>query len=172
MVFFCLSSTFRGTPWLTAKREMHQVEDRVIVPAPIEEVWNFFSNPENLKELTPPEMKMRMVSRVPAEMYEGLILRYRVAPLMGINLPWASEITVIEPQRYFVDRMLEGPFAQWHHEHHFKAVKEGVEMLDRVHYKVPLGLLGELFHPLLVKNNVKQLFQYRRKQIEAKFGKP
>lgn len=150
---------------------MYQVEDRVVVPAPLEEVWHFFSNPSNLKELTPSEMQMQMLSEIPEAMYAGLVLRYRVAPLFGIRLPWASEITVIEPKRYFVDRMLEGPFAQWHHEHHFYPVEGGTEMVDRVHYKMPLGLLGKLFHPLLVKQNVRQLFQYRREQIAAKFGK-
>ena len=67
--------------------------------------------------------------------------------------------------------MIEGPFKTWHHQHRFSEGPEGVEIRDIVHYQVPLGKLGELFAPLLVKQNIEEIFAYRRKQVEKIFGK-
>jgi len=150
---------------------MHRVESAQKIPIPLEEAWQFFATPVNLKKVTPPKMKMRMVDEFKGTMYEGMVIRYKVTPLAGITLPWASEITKIQKHAYFVDSMIEGPFALWHHQHHFKAIPGGTEIRDIVHYKVPLGLVGELFHPLLVKRNVEEIFSYRHQQVNSLFGK-
>ena len=70
-----------------------------------------------------------------------------MSPLFGIKMNWTTEITYVDAPNYFVDEQRVGPYAIWHHEHHFKEIEGGVEMLDRVNYKVPLGLLGKLAHP-------------------------
>jgi ligand-binding SRPBCC domain-containing protein len=150
---------------------MHRVVSTQNVPITVEKAWQFFATPVNLKKVTPPKMQMKMLDDFEGEMYEGQIIRYKVAPLAGISLPWASEITRIKKHQYFVDSMLEGPFSIWHHQHHFSPISGGTQIKDVVHYKVPLGILGELFHPLLVKKNVAEIFEYRNKQIETLFGK-
>ncbi|MES2567872.1 MAG: SRPBCC family protein [Bacteroidota bacterium] len=105
------------------------------------------------------------------EMYPGQIIQYRVSPILGIPLNWVTEITHVADKSYFVDEQRFGPYSFWHHQHFIKAVKGGVEMVDIVHYKLPFGLIGKLLNMLFVKNQLKQIFDYRFKKIETIFHK-
>ena len=72
---------------------------------------------------------------------------------------------------FFVDEQRFGPYQLWHHQHHFKAVEGGVEMTDIVHYRNPLGFLGNIANTLFVKAQLKQIFEFRFKVVEDLFGK-
>lgn len=84
---------------------------------------------------------------------------------------WMTEITHVEPGRYFADEQRYGPYSLWHHQHHFKEVPGGVEMTDIVHYKIPGWWLGELLAGRLVEKKLQQIFAFRFKTIEEQFGK-
>ena len=103
-------------------------------------------------------------------MYPGLFIDYKVSPLLGIKMNWTTEITHVDGPHYFVDEQRVGPYSIWHHEHHFKAIPGGVEMLDRVSYKIPLGILGKLAHPIIVRPKLEEIFDYRFKKVEELFG--
>jgi ligand-binding SRPBCC domain-containing protein len=81
-----------------------------------------------------------------------------------------TEITHVEDKRYFVDEQRYGPYSMWHHQHHFKAVEDGVEMTDIVHYKLPFWVLGDIANTLFVKKQLKAIFDYRYKIVEHRFG--
>jgi len=150
---------------------MYTIERIQRIPISLEEAWNFFQNPGNLSKITPSEMGFDILSKVPEKMYPGLFINYKVSPLFGIKMNWTTEITYVDAPNYFVDEQRIGPYAIWHHEHHFKKIKGGVEMLDRVNYKVPLGLLGKLAHPLIVKPKLEEIFDFRIQRVEEIFGK-
>jgi len=99
-----------------------------------------------------------------------MIITYKVSPLAGIKLNWTTEITHVIKDDYFVDEQRVGPFALWHHEHHFKEIKGGVQMDDVLHYALPLGIIGRLGNRLLVSHEVKKIFTYREKAINDLFG--
>jgi ligand-binding SRPBCC domain-containing protein len=102
-------------------------------------------------------------------MYEGMMILYKVSPLFGIKMRWATEITHIQPKKFFVDEQRSGPFAMWHHEHHFEEVEGGVKMTDLLHYAVPLGPLGALANPLFVKDRVEEIFRFRDQAVDRLF---
>lgn len=105
------------------------------------------------------------------KMYAGQIISYKVAPLPGLKTNWVTEITHVENGKFFVDEQRFGPYKMWHHEHHFKEVDDGILMTDKVSYKIPFGFLGHLAQVLFVKNQLKDIFEYRVKVLEEKFGK-
>ena len=105
-----------------------------------------------------------------AKMYPGMIITYTVKPLLGIRLNWMTEITHVKEKEYFVDEQRFGPYALWHHQHHFAAVKGGVMMTDIVNYAIPYGFIGRLANALIVKNKLKEVFEFRKKKIEEMFG--
>lgn len=141
------------------------------LPVHLEEAWNFFSNPSNLKLITPPSMDFRIISPLYNTIYAGQLIEYTVKPVTGIGVYWMTEITHIEERKYFIDEQRCGPYALWHHQHHFREIEGGVEMMDIVHYRNPLGLLGNLANKLFVKKQLKKIFDYRFSQIEEMFGK-
>lgn len=143
------------------------------LPISLEKAWEFFSSPLNLKEITPPYMGFDVKSD-PAflqKMYAGQVIAYTVRPLLGVSLFWMTEITHVADKQFFVDEQRVGPYAIWHHQHHFKAIPDGVEMTDLVHYKIPLGWLGDLANRLFVRRQLEAIFDYRWKKLEEMFGK-
>ncbi len=141
------------------------------LPISLDEAWDFFSRPSNLAEITPSDMGFVIKSKHHGEkMYQGQVIEYTVKPVLGIPVYWMTEITHVQDKVYFVDEQRFGPYALWHHQHHFKAIPGGVEMTDIVHYKIPFWILGDIAHGLFVKNKLKQIFDYRKVAVENKFG--
>jgi ligand-binding SRPBCC domain-containing protein len=149
---------------------MHQFIRKQFVKTDLQTCWDFFSSPANLKRITPSYMGFDVKTEVPAQMYEGLIIAYTVKPLLGIPVEWVTEITHVKDKLFFVDEQRKGPYTMWHHEHHFKEVEGGVEMTDIVSYIIPLGFLGKLVEPFLVKPKLEEIFAYRFKIVEEVFG--
>ena len=141
------------------------------LPVNMATAWEFFSNPGNLKEITPAEMGFQVISNHHGnKMYAGQIIEYTVKPLLGIPLYWMTEITQVKEQEYFIDEQRFGPYSLWHHQHHFKAIEGGVEMTDIVHYKIPFWFLGDIANSLFVKNELKKIFAFRFEKASSVFG--
>jgi len=105
------------------------------------------------------------------KMYPGLIITYKVSPLLGIKLNWMTEITHVKDKEYFIDEQRFGPFAFWHHQHHFQQTEKGVLMKDLLHYGIGWGPIGLLANSLVVENKIKGIFDFRYKKVEEIFGK-
>ena len=121
------------------------------LPITIKEAWNFFSNPSNLKEITPNYMGFKILEGADKDMFPGQIIKYIVKPLFGIPLRWVTEITHINNKMFFVDEQRFGPYKMWHHEHLFLQKGDKVEMTDKVSFKVPFGLVGRIMTPIIVE---------------------
>ncbi len=102
-------------------------------------------------------------------MEEGALIDYRIR-LFGVPMQWRTEIVELCPPSHFVDLQLRGPYARWHHSHHFESVPGGTLMTDRVEYRVPLGPLGALAHGIFVRRNLERIFGFRRTAAEEVFG--
>lgn len=144
-----------------------------LIPASLDQIWDFISSPANLKHITPPYMGFDVRStHLPAKMYAGMIIVYRVSPLLGIKTTWVTEITHVQNLTYFVDEQRVGPYKMWHHQHHIEAVEGGVLMTDIVDYQPPLGFLGAIANKLIIRNTLEEIFSFRTKKLEELFGKP
>jgi ligand-binding SRPBCC domain-containing protein len=143
------------------------------LPISLEHAWDFFSSPANLKEITPDYMDFRVTSdpEFLGKMYAGQVITYTVKPVMGIPLFWMTEITHVQDHQFFVDEQRQGPYSMWHHQHHFKSIPGGVEMTDLVHYKIPFGPLGWIAYHVFIRRQLEQIFSYRYKVLEERFGK-
>lgn len=135
----------------------------------LEEAWAFFSNPSNLAKITPDHMGFNITTPPAHAMFPGQIITYKVAGLPGIKMNWVTEITHVIENEFFVDEQRFGPYAMWHHEHHFKATDNGILMIDRISYKAPFGIIGRIANALFIKKQLKGIFEYRRKVVEELF---
>ena len=140
------------------------------LPISPQAAWDFLSDPNNLKTITPDYMGFKILEGAEDKMFAGQIIKYIVTPVLGLPLRWVTEITQVEHLNYFVDEQRFGPYSLWHHKHFIKPIPGGVEMIDIVDYKLPLGLLGRLAHPLFVKRQLKQIFDYRYNKLVELFG--
>lgn len=140
------------------------------LPISLEEAWDFFSSPKNLKEITPDYMGFNIISGADKQTYPGQIIEYTVKPVLGIPMYWMTEITQVRDMEFFIDEQRVGPYAMWHHQHFFKAIEGGVEMEDIIHYRLPLGPLGSIAHALFVKRQLEGIFKYRFTTLEERWG--
>lgn len=150
---------------------LHTLTREQFLPIRPQEAWEFFSSPRNLDSITPPEMGFRIVHCPAEEMHEGQIIEYRVKALPGIWVPWVTEIKGVEEGHAFTDEQRFGPFKFWHHRHLFEAVDGGVKITDLVHYILPFSPFGEIGHPLFVRPKLERTFDYRRAELERRFGR-
>lgn len=150
--------------------KLYTIATKQNLPISLQEAWNFIANPKNLEVITPQSMGFKTISGDEKEMFAGQIIHYYITPLFGIKLQWVTEITHVQDKKFFVDEQRFGPYAFWHHKHFLKEIPGGVEMEDIVHYKVPMGILGQMAHPFLVKPKLEEIFAFRQKKLVELFG--
>jgi len=135
------------------------------VKAPLEEVFRFFEQPDNLEKITPDSVGFNILTPRPIKMQVGAVLDYTIK-LLGLPVRWTTQITEYEPPYRFVDVALRGPYSFWHHTHTFEAGGQGTVMTDVVRYALPFGYLGGITHALWVRRQLNQIFDYRSRIIQ------
>ena len=150
--------------------KIYTLHSKQKLPISKQRAWEFLSDPNNLKVITPQYMGFVIKSGADRPMFAGQFIQYIVTPLFGIKTSWVTEITQVKEGVYFVDEQRFGPYALRHHKHFIKEIQGGVEMEDIIDYKVPLGWLGQLVHPIIVKPKLNEIFEYRKKKLTELFG--
>jgi len=150
--------------------KIYTLHSKQNLPISLEEAWDFISNPKNLKVITPDYMGFKTLSGDEKPMFSGQIIQYIVTPVLGIPTKLVTENTHLVEKPYFVDEQLFGPYSFWHHKHFLKEIPGGVEMEDIIDYKIPMGILGQMVHPFLVKPKLNEIFDYRKAKLIELFG--
>ncbi|RPG58439.1 MAG: hypothetical protein CBD51_004955 [Flavobacteriales bacterium TMED191] len=150
---------------------IHQLKTEQFLKADLEKVWSFVSSPRNLKLITPPYMGFNITSiDLPEKMYAGMIITYKVSPILSIPTTWVTEITHVSEKKFFIDEQRVGPYTMWHHQHFFKEHKNGVLMNDIITYKAPFGPLGVIANSLFIRKKLESIFNYRYKTLNQIFN--
>ncbi len=156
------------------------------LPYPVDTVFLFFANPENLPRLMPPWQKARIeeatfapppphplgtappAGGIVAGQGTCITISFRPFPLSPVRVPWDAEITEFKWNEYFCDVQHRGPFAYWRHCHRLapesRDGREGSLLRDRVEYELPLGKLGDLLNAAAGRTQIQSIFRYRQKR--------
>ena len=143
-----------------------------VIPASVEEVFAFHERPDALALLQPPWEKVEvLVPPSSLEVGTRVELRSRIGPFW---IPIVAEHVAYEKNARFEDVMRKGPFARWHHKHLFFEHPDGCRLRDEIEYAAPLGFLGRLVDPWLVRPRLQRLFDHRhevtRREVLAARG--
>ena len=149
---------------MTLKGLNQHFQTQMRLQMPIEEVFEFFSNVENLQRITPKSLHFRFLTPLPIEMRVGAKIDY-VVSLFGIPMVWRTHITRWEPPTCFADDQDKGPYAQWTHTHRFRSEGEDTVIEDEIIYRLPLGYLGLIALPI-VRYQVETIFRHREAAIK------
>jgi ligand-binding SRPBCC domain-containing protein len=163
------------------------------LPYPVEQVFAFFANPENLPHLMPPWQSARIeqatfapppprpvaadpalrLKTIAAGIGTRITISFRPFPFSPVRLPWEAEITEFLWNHHFSDLQLRGPFAYWTHCHsvrpQLRANESGIPtngtlLRDDVEYEMPLAKLGELAQRTVIRTQIRNTFTYRRRR--------
>jgi ligand-binding SRPBCC domain-containing protein len=141
----------------------HVLDSRVWLARPRPEVFAFFADPRNLLKLTPPGLRLRLLTPSTA-LAAGAVLDFRVVWL-GLPLSWRTYIREYDPPYRFVDVQVRGPWARWEHRHLFLEEGGGTWVEDRVTYRLPLGPLGRALHGALVHRQLRDMWAFRQARL-------
>lgn len=157
--------------YVEARRPTYELRQETVVNAPIDQVVAFFSQAENLGLLTPPNVDFSISTPTPIEMRQGTEIAYTIR--IGIfPVRWKTRIEAWEPNQRFVDVQMKGPYRCWWHQHRFRAAGNRTIMEDRVLYAMPLGFIGRIVHRIKVSKMLLEIFTYRTRAIQMRFGLP
>jgi ligand-binding SRPBCC domain-containing protein len=148
---------------------MHHFHSEQWIGRPVQEVFAFFSDANNLEAITPRQLNFRILTPGPIRLAAGARIDYQLK-LYGIPLKWATLIESWAPPREFVDVQLRGPYRVWRHTHRFLAEGGGTRIVDDVEYELPLGPLGRLVEALWTRREVDRIFGYRTEVIARQFS--
>jgi ligand-binding SRPBCC domain-containing protein len=156
------------------------------VSFPVERVFAFFSNPENLprimptasgtkilglKRVAPPSPSPGAAPDMAAGVGSIIATSFRVFPLLPMRAQWIARITEFEWNHHFADVQDKGPFKSWHHRHEFRAERrEGVAgtlARDVIEYEVGFGFLGAIADALFVRRQMESTFAHRQQVLQS-----
>lgn len=150
------------------------------VPVPLERVFLFFANPENLPRIMPPSTgtrleELRLVppperaktdTRSLAGVGSEIATSFRLFPSLPFRARWVALITEFEWDHHFADIQKTGPFKSFHHRHYLEAVTRsgtpGTTVRDVIEYEVGFGLLGQLANQFVIDRQFRRTFAYRQ----------
>ena len=147
---------------------IYKLERKTFLKADLHDVWDFFSRPENLNQLTPSDMHFEIIGdQQPAKMFAGQIICYKISPFPGVRFRWTTEISYCVDHEYFIDEQRFGPYAFWHHLHRYEKIDGGVMMYDTIHYALPAGIIGRWIQSLFIRKKLEAIFDFREKAAQA-----
>ena len=141
----------------------HVLETRVWLGRPRPQVFAFFADPANLARLSPPALRLRLLTPG-VTLAAGAVLDFRIVWL-GLPLRWRTYIREFDPPYRFVDVQVRGPWARWEHRHRFLEEGGGTWIEDRVTYRPPLGPLGHVLHAALVHRQLRRAWAFRHARV-------
>ncbi len=124
-----------------------------------EELWDFHSDVNALKLLTPAGTSVSILSE-DTEVREGALHVLRVRK-MGLPLVWKARIRDVHPPHEFSDWAERSPFKSWLHHHEFLAEGDGSVLKDTVTYELSFGFLGAIANRLFVQRDIEAMFTHR-----------
>jgi ligand-binding SRPBCC domain-containing protein len=163
----------------------HTFEAEQWLPYPVELVFTFFANPQNLPRLMPAWQKARIeeamyspppprpdtkIRTLAAGAGSRMTISFRPFPYSPFRIPWEAEISEFAWNDHFCDIQLRGPFAYWRHCHRLRsenrAGQAGTLLRDELEYEMHLGALGELTHSIAVRRQIRKIFDLRHQRTE------
>jgi ligand-binding SRPBCC domain-containing protein len=145
---------------------MFILEKSVIIDCPIEKVFEFHKDINNLRSISPDNSKVK-IERVNLPLVKGSDIYLKFTQFFFIKTRWQIRIIEFDPPVKFVDTQIKGPFRSWTHYHLFEEVMGRTKMTDRVEYEMPFGIAGKWIHSLFLHNLIAKTFKYRHRVTKS-----
>ncbi len=145
--------------------------DTVIIGARPEEIFEFYTDLDQLLRMLSPSLLVKVL-RADSPLRLGARVEFEVGPKnLPLSVKWTSEITEFKYPFAFEDRQVSGPFSRWVHRHEFQPLPDGTTAVtDIIEVGSAKGILGQAINSVLLGKNIAELFTYRKRVLEEKFG--
>lgn len=142
------------------KKNLNYFEKSVLIKCPPEKVFEFHSDTNNLKLITPDFIKVNIVKiDLPLKLQSEIILN--IIQFGFIKIKWTIRLTDFKHYSIITDTQIKGPFKVWIHQHCFAESESNTIMTDKINYKLPMGVLGKLLNKIIIKKLIEKQFEFR-----------
>jgi uncharacterized membrane protein len=147
---------------------MKEITKSVLINAPVEKVYEFLANPENLPAVWPSLVEVKNVKWDPSGKH-SFDWTYK---MVGIHFHGHADTTQVEKSRRVVSKNEGGIASTFHYTYESK--NGGTQLGLRVEYEMPNKVLAKLAEPLVTRlneretetflNNVKMVMEHGAKK--------
>ena len=131
----------------------------------VQKLYDFHLDVTNLSKITPPWIKVKIVSLIiPVE--EGSDIELDITRF-AMTQRWKVQIAELKPPGLVCDKALKSPFASFIHHHRFEVIDDTKSLLcDELEFSLPFYPFSLIALPF-VKRDVRKMFEYRHKQTKT-----
>jgi ligand-binding SRPBCC domain-containing protein len=117
---------------------MARIQTEVDINAPVERVFEYYTNPDNIKEAWPRDVVKESEATTSNKNEPGSEMRV-AGELMGIWKEMRLQVAEKDQNRRLVTRQTEGPFKRWESIQEFQGDNNRTRVRHIVDYELPTG---------------------------------
>ena len=117
---------------------MTRVEYEVDINAPVERVYEYYTNPDNIKEAWPRDIVKGSQFTSPSKNEPGSEMKVE-GEYMGKHEEMRLQVTDKQQNRRLVTKQIEGPFQRWESTQEFQGDANRTHVRHVIEYDLPTG---------------------------------
>jgi ligand-binding SRPBCC domain-containing protein len=134
---------------------MTKVEYQTEIISPIEKVYEYYTNPDNIQEAWPRDIVKESENLSGSKSEEGSEMKVK-GEYMGREEEMKLQVVDKEPNRKLVTRQTEGPFKKWESVQEFQGNGNRTHIRHTIEYELPAtGKIVNTLSGSLADNKIK-----------------
>ncbi len=130
-----------------------------------EDVFDFLVRPANIKRISHPDVGISFIN--PPEVLQlGTRFEFQIQAYGQVR-QIMHEVILLERPRQYTEKQIEGPLRHWVHQHIFEQTgTEEVNVIDRIEFEPPGGLVGLLVTESKILEGLEEGFFHTHAQLK------
>ena len=138
-----------------ASTDMTKVEYQIEISAPNEKVYEYYTNPDNIREAWPQDIVKESENVSGSKGEEGSEMKVK-GEYMGKKEEMKLQVVDKEPNRKLVTRQTDGPFKKWESIQEFQGNGNTTHIRHTIEYELPTsGKIANTLSGNQADNNIK-----------------
>lgn len=147
---------------------MADYKSEIVVGSSRETLFEFFLHPENVREVTLPDLELTFVE-APDKVEVGSTIEFEVTKF-GQKIAAKHEITRAD-DFCIQETQVSGAMTSWCHTRRFEAVADDrCRIENEISFEGPGGLVGVIMNEGRIRAGLDEGFEYQYEQLKERFG--
>jgi ligand-binding SRPBCC domain-containing protein len=148
--------------------DMTKVEYQIEISAPNEKVYEYYTNPDNIREAWPQDIVKQSENVSGSKGEEGSEMKVK-GEYMGKNEEMKIQVVDKEPNKKLVTRQTDGPFKKWESIQEFQGNGNTTHIRHTIEYELPTsGKIANTLSGNQADNKIKQGLEQAAQTVKQK----
>ncbi|MDW0281847.1 MAG: SRPBCC family protein [Nitrososphaeraceae archaeon] len=148
--------------------DMTKVEYQIEISAPNEKVYEYYTNPDNIREAWPQDIVKESENVSGSKGEEGSEMKVK-GEYMGKKEEMKLQVVDKEPNRKLVTRQTDGPFKKWESIQEFQGNGNTTHIRHTIEYELPTsGKIANTLSGNQADNKIKQGLEQAAQTVKQK----